>query len=72
MAAALLLTACGASNQGNEWFPLRAGEAQHYTVGFTGEEVRDPSADLQVQGPVEYDKEQVMVRHHPPAWATTC
>ena len=60
-----LLTACGASNQGNEWFPLRAGEEQRYAVGFTGEEVRDPERwTLQVQGPVEYDKEQVMVRHH--------
>ena len=50
---------------GNEWFPLRAGEELHYAVAFTGDEPRDPELwSLRVQGPVEYDKEQVMVRHH--------
>lgn len=64
-ATALLLTACGASNQGSEWFPLRAGDEQRYAVGYTGEEPRDPERwTMQVQGPVEYDNAMVMVRHH--------
>lgn len=63
--ALALLGGCSGRDMGNEWFPLRAGEEQHYAVAFTGDEPREPERwSLRVQGPVEYDKEQVMVRHH--------
>jgi hypothetical protein len=64
-AAALLLTACGASNQGNEWFPLRAGEAQSYEAHYTTDEPRaTDNWTLTTQGPDTKHGQPLMQRRH--------
>jgi hypothetical protein len=62
---ALFLTACGAGNQGNEWFPLRAGEQQTYEARY---EIGEPRAieawTLTTQGPIGLNGRETMQRHH--------
>ena len=59
------LTACGARNQGNEWFPLRAGEQQTYEVRYEiGEPREDEAWTLTTQGPIMLDGRETMQRHH--------
>lgn len=62
---ALLATGCGNRNQGNQWFPLREGEAQDFVVQYTGEEPREPEQwTLRVTQPETFQDQTVAVRHH--------
>ena len=64
-ATAFLLTACGASNQGNQWFPLRAGEAQTYEARYDTDEPRATELwTLSSLGPVNVDGQPRMRRRH--------
>jgi hypothetical protein len=64
-ATAILLSACGASNQGNEWFPLRAGEAQTYIASYDTDEPHETDIwTLTAQGPVSVDDQELMMRRH--------
>ena len=65
VASGLLLTACGASNQGNEWFPLRAGEAQVYEARYDTDEPHPTDVwTLTALDPVVVDGQARMRRRH--------
>lgn len=62
---AMLLSACGASNQGNEWFPLRAGDAQTYVASYDTDAPHDPDTwTLTTQGPTQLNGKALMQRRH--------
>lgn len=62
---AVLLAACNASNQGNEWFPLRSGEAQTYIARYTTDEPHEANTwTLTTKGPTTVDGEALMQRRH--------
>jgi hypothetical protein len=64
-ATTILLSACGASNQGNEWFPLREGETQTYIARYDTDEPHDTDTwTLTTQGPVSVDGQTLMQRRH--------
>jgi hypothetical protein len=60
-----LLFGCSASNQGNEWFPLRVGDAQTYQVSYNTDEPHDTDTwTLTTLGPEIVDGQALMQRHH--------
>ena len=66
--AALLslgLCACSPQAQGPSWFPLRAGDVTRYAVTYSGDVAHDSEMwALRTQGPVSYQGEELMLRHH--------
>lgn len=64
-AMSLSLTACTPSAQGPVWFPLRAGDVSRYAVTYSGDVAHDSEVwTLRTQGPVTYQGEALMQRHH--------
>ncbi len=64
-AALLALAGCNASNQGNEWFPLRAGEVQTYLASYDTDEPRETDTwTLTTGGPDTLDGQALMHRRH--------
>ena len=62
---AFCLTACNASNQGNEWFPLREGEAQTYQASYDTDEPHETDIwTLTTGGPETVDGQAFMQRRH--------
>lgn len=60
-----LLNACGASNDGNEWFPLRSGEAQTYIASYDTDEPHEADSwTLTTEGPAMVDGQALMQRRH--------
>ena len=50
---------------GPEWFPLRAGDVMRYAVTTTTDATTDNEFwTLRTQGPVSFEGEQLMQRHH--------
>jgi hypothetical protein len=67
LALALMgLSACDTGpSVGPVWFPLRAGDVMRYTVTYSGEVSHEPEVwTLRTQGPVTFDGEKLMKRHH--------
>lgn len=51
--------------QGPVWFPLRAGDVSRYAVTYSGDIAHDSEVwTLRTQGPVTYQGEALMQRHH--------
>lgn len=64
-ASTTLLSACGASNQGNEWFPLRVGEAQTYEARYDTDETHPNDIwTLTALDSVTFDGQTRMRRRH--------
>ena len=58
------LCACSPS-VGPEWFPLRAGDVAHYAVTYSGDVKQGQEVwTLRTQGPVRFEDESLMTRHH--------
>jgi hypothetical protein len=61
----MLLSACKASNQGDAWFPLRAGEAQTYIATYDTDEPHETDTwTLTTGGPETVDGQALMRRRH--------
>jgi len=61
---AAMLSACNPSS-GPEWFPLRAGDEVRYAVTYSGDVANESVIwTLRTQGPVRFEGEQLMSRHH--------
>lgn len=59
-----MLWGCNPSS-GPEWFPLRAGDEVRYAVTYSGDVAHESETwTLRTQGPVSFDGEQLMSRHH--------
>ena len=64
-ALSLGLSACSPQVQGPVWFPLRAGDISRYAVTYSGDVAHDSEVwTLRTQGPVDFQGEQLMQRHH--------
>lgn len=60
-----LLAACSGRDMGNEWFPLRTGDAQTLAVTYRMDEPREPEQwVMRVDEPSEFQDQAVAVRHH--------
>lgn len=60
----VMLCACSPA-AGPEWFPLRAGDVARYAVTYSGDVVQDSEIwTLRTQGPVRFEGEPLMSRHH--------
>lgn len=63
--ALALLVACMPDDTGPAWFPLRAGDVQRYKVRYSeGAQQADEVWTLRTQGPVRWEGETLMLRHH--------
>ena len=60
-----LLVACAPGGSGPVWFPLRAGDEQRYEVRYSeGAQQTDEVWTVRTQGPVSWEGESLMLRHH--------
>ena len=65
LAGAALLAACSPEAAGPVWFPLRAGEVQRYEVRYEDGPERAPETwVVRTQGPVQWEGDAYMLRHH--------
>ncbi len=63
-ATMVALSACSPS-VGPEWFPLRAGDVARYAVSYSGDVKQGEEVwTLRTQGPVNFEGEPLMSRHH--------
>lgn len=63
--ALALLGGCAGRDLGNEWFPLREGEAQTLAVTYRMDEPRAPEQwVMRVRPPTVFQEQPVAVRHH--------
>lgn len=59
------VTACAPEGASPVWFPLRAGDVQRYEVRYSeGSQQEDEVWTVRTQGPVRWEGESLMLRHH--------
>ena len=65
VSALALLGACAPEGPGPAWFPLRAGDVQRYEVRYSdGAQQSDEVWTVRTQGPVSWEGDSLMLRHH--------